>query len=101
MEEAMKARIPIAMVALAGLPGSPVFAQDRNHADHAAHMMEQAAPAPNNTKLPADEEGSKARLSASPRHSEWAKIDVAGGTPVTTFVVYPERRDKAPVVLVI
>jgi carboxymethylenebutenolidase len=98
----MKARIAIAMVALAGLSVSPVFAQDHNHADHAAHIVEQAAtPAPNNMKLPADEEGAKARLSASPRHSEWVKVDVSGGTPVNTFVVYPERRDKAPVVLVI
>jgi carboxymethylenebutenolidase len=51
--------------------------------------------------LPADEEGAKARLSASPRHSEWVKVEVSGGTPVNTFVVYPERRDKAPVVVVI
>lgn len=56
-------------------------------------MMEQAAPAPNNTKLPADEEGAKARLSASPRHSEWVKIDVTGGTPLNTFVA----QIKAPV----
>jgi carboxymethylenebutenolidase len=52
-------------------------------------------------KLPADEEGAKARLSASPRHSEWVKVDVGGGMPVNTFIVYPERRDKAPVVVVI
>jgi carboxymethylenebutenolidase len=29
------------------------------------------------------------------------KVEVSGGTPVNTFVVYPERRDKAPVVVVI
>jgi carboxymethylenebutenolidase len=98
----MKARIAAATMALAGLSASPAIAQDHTHADHAAHMMEQAAaPAPNNLKLPADEEGAKARLSASPRHSEWVKVDAAGGTPVNTFVVYPERRDKAPVVVVI
>jgi carboxymethylenebutenolidase len=98
----MKTRIAIAMIAFAALSASPMFAQDRNHADHAAHAIDQAAaPAPNNAKLPADEEGAKARLSASPRHSEWVKVDAAGGTPVNTFVVYPERRDKAPVVIVI
>jgi carboxymethylenebutenolidase len=96
----MKARVAIAMMAIAGLSVSPVFAQDDNHADHAAHMMEQAAAAPNNLKLPADEEGAKARLSSSPRHSEWVKVDVSGA-PLNTFVVYPERPDKAPVVLVI
>jgi len=97
----MNARVPVALIAAAVVAASPAFAQDHSHADHAAHMMEQAAPAPNNTKLPADEEGAKARLSASPRHSEWVKIEAGAAGPVNTFVVYPERRDKAPVVLVI
>jgi carboxymethylenebutenolidase len=96
----MKARVAIAMMALAGLSVSPAFAQT-DHAGHAGHPMEQATAAANNLKLPADEEGAKARLSASPRHSEWVKVAVSGGTPVNTFVVYPERRDKAPVVIVI
>jgi carboxymethylenebutenolidase len=45
--------------------------------------------------------GAKAALSQSltVRHPEW--IDVPGGAaPIRTFVVYPSRRDKAPVVLV-
>jgi carboxymethylenebutenolidase len=96
----MTARVAIAMMAIAGLSVSPVFAQDHAHADHAALVMEQAAAAPNNLKLPADEQGAKQRLSSSPRHSEWVKINV-NGTPVNTFVVYPERKDKAPVVIVI
>jgi carboxymethylenebutenolidase len=96
----MKARLAVATMAIAGLSVAPAFAQT-NHAEHAGHMREQAAAAaPNNLKLPPDEEGAKQRLSASPRHSEWVKIDV-GGTPVNTFVVYPERKDKAPVVVVI
>jgi len=99
-EDGMKGRVAIAMMAVAGLSGSPVFAQNHNSADHAAPMLEQAAAAPNNLKLPADEAGAKQRLSSSPRHNEWVKINVRG-TPVNTFVVYPERRDKAPVVLVI
>jgi carboxymethylenebutenolidase len=99
-EGGMKARVAIAMMAIAGLSVSPVFAQDHNHAEHADRMMEQAAVAPNNLKLPAGEDGAKQRLSSSPRHSEWVKINV-NGTPVNTFVVYPERKDKAPVVLVI
>lgn len=97
----MKARLAFATMAIAGLSVAPAFAQDHNHIEHAGHMMEQAAAAaPNNLKLPADEEGAKARLSASPRHSEWVKIAADGG-PVNTFVVYPERKDKAPVVIVI
>jgi carboxymethylenebutenolidase len=44
-----------------------------------------------------------ARLAASPRHAEWAKIPLAPGSSdsIAAFVVYPERRDNAPVVVVI
>jgi len=39
-------------------------------------------------------------LANSPRHGEW--VDVAmGDAKIHTWVVYPERKDKAPVVLVI
>jgi carboxymethylenebutenolidase len=97
----MKARLALVTMAIAGLSVAPAFAQAHNHGEHAGHMLEQAAvAAPNNLKLPADEEGAKARLSASPRHSEWVKIGAGGGV-VNTFVVYPERKDKAPVVIVI
>ena len=51
-------------------------------------------------RLPAPEESAKDRLNASPRHGEFAKVDV-GGTPVRTWIVYPERKDRAPVVVVI
>jgi len=91
----------IAIVALSALSAPRVFAQADPHAGHMMEKPQAAAPSPNNMKLPADEEGAKARLSASPRHSEWVKVEVSGGTPVNTFVVYPERRDKAPVVVVI
>jgi carboxymethylenebutenolidase len=50
--------------------------------------------------LPPPEDGAKARLDASPRHGEVVSVD-APGTPVRVWVVYPERRDKAPVVIVI
>src|SRR6266403_4315149 len=96
----MDVRFALAAIAMAGLSVTPAFAQDHDHADHAGHMMEQTAAAPNNLELPADEEGAKARLNASPRHSEWVKVAAEGG-PVNTFVVYPERKDKAPVVVVI
>jgi carboxymethylenebutenolidase len=97
----MNARIAIEMMAVAALSVSPAFAQ-ADHSGHAGHAMEQATTAaPNNLKLPADEEGAKARLGSSPRHSEWVKIPANGPAPVNTFVVYPERRDKAPVVVVI
>src|SRR4051812_21572302 len=53
-------------------------------------------------KLPPGEKEAKARLDASPRHGEWVDIAVAGSdAKLKAFVVYPERKDKAPVVIVI
>lgn len=40
-------------------------------------------------------------LADSPRHGEWVDIAMADGTKLVTWVVYPERQDKAGVVLVI
>src|SRR5262245_48545229 len=50
--------------------------------------------------LPPDADGAKAAIERSPRHGEWADVKVEG-TSVRTWVVYPERKDKAPVVIVI
>src|SRR6516164_4775559 len=60
-------------------------------------LTTQAAPPP---ALPASEDTAKERLEHSPRHGEFVTVD-AGGTPVRVWVVYPERKDKAPVVVVI
>jgi carboxymethylenebutenolidase len=52
--------------------------------------------------LPPDEAGAPAVLEASPRHAEWVDLALGEGTPsLRTYVVYPERSDKAPVVIVI
>jgi carboxymethylenebutenolidase len=50
--------------------------------------------------LPPSEEQAKDRLNQSPRHGELVTIDV-GGTPLRAWLVHPERKDKAPVVLVV
>src|SRR5256714_14616421 len=42
----------------------------------------------------------KERLNSSPRHGEWVDIK-SGERTIRAFVVYPERKDKAPVVLVV
>jgi carboxymethylenebutenolidase len=56
---------------------------------------------PWNDRLPAGtaEHAAKA-LAESPRHGEWVDIAMPGG-PLKAWVVYPERRDRAGVVLVI
>ena len=46
-------------------------------------------------------ERAAAQLAASTRHGEWATIPVTGGDSVRAWVVYPERPDSAPVVVVI
>ena len=52
--------------------------------------------------LPPDEEHAKAVLDKSPRHGEFVDVKMPEGkTVINTWVVYPERSDKAPVVLVI
>src|SRR2546423_13789019 len=66
--------------------------------DHTATM---ATAAPQSTALPADAAGAPARLSASPRHGEWAMIRTGTGDSIRAWVVYPERSTKAPVVLVV
>lgn len=40
-------------------------------------------------------------LKESPRHGEWADVKMADGTVLKSWVVYPERAQKAGVVLVI
>jgi len=42
----------------------------------------------------------KDRLNNSPRHGEWVDIK-SGDRTIKAFVVYPERKDKAPAMLVI
>ena len=51
--------------------------------------------------LPAQEykDFGKDRLNNSPRHAEWVDIK-SGERAIKAFVVYPERKDKAPVVIV-
>lgn len=60
----------------------------------------EAVAAPRAT-LPAGEEQARAALEASPRHGEYVDVAYAAGAPIRTWVVYPERRDKAAVVMLI
>lgn len=74
-----------------------------------AHGAAPAQPAasppaamPRDEKLPPSEQQAKAALEKSPRHGEYVDVKLpGGGTPVRTWIVYPERKDKAGVVLLI
>ena len=60
------------------------------------------SPSPRDPNLPPSEQQAKSALEKSPRHGEWVDVKVAGAAvPVRTWVVYPERKDKAGVVIVI
>lgn len=51
--------------------------------------------------LPPGEDGAPDALKASARHQEFVKLKLPSGGEVNTFVVFPERPDKAPVIIVI
>lgn len=51
--------------------------------------------------LPPSETTAKAALETSPRHGELIDVPFSGGAPLRTWIVYPERKEKAGVVIVI
>lgn len=55
----------------------------------------------NDPSLPPDAEHVAGRLLSSPRHGEWAMVRTPQGDSIKVWVVYPERRDRAPVVIVV
>ncbi len=74
---------------------------------HAGHATEAPAPKPvrpvvPEPGLPPDAGQAVEALKASPRHGEYVDVKVPGSAaPITTWVVYPERKDKAGVVVLI
>lgn len=98
----MRASIALTLAALALAPTVALAQGAHDHAhDHGAPAAPAAAPA-RDPNLPADEAGAKDALEHSPRHGEYQDVPMpGGGAPVRTWIVYPERADKAPVVLVI
>jgi len=76
-------------------------AQEHDHSSPIAAEAHAAQQQPND-KLPAGEETAKLALEKSPRHGEFIDIKYEGSEhPIRTWIVYPERKDKAPVVIVI
>lgn len=54
------------------------------------------------TSIAAGATEADARMAASPRHGEWTMVKLDGGADsVRAWVVYPERRGRAPVVIVV
>ena len=76
-------------------------ADSHSGTDHAAPTASTVAAAPQMPGLPPDAAGALSRLGKSPRHGEWVTIRTGGGDSLRTWVVFPERSTKAPVVLVV
>lgn len=79
---------------------STTRANTMDHSDHDSGSASSAISVPQNSSLPAPAEGARARLARSTRHGEWVMIP-AGSDSVRAWIVYPERKTKAPVVVVI
>jgi carboxymethylenebutenolidase len=59
------------------------------------------APSAAQASIPPGAAEADARLAASPRHGEWAMVSAGGADSVRAWVVYPERSQRAPVVIVV
>jgi carboxymethylenebutenolidase len=83
------------------LPSLAATAEPAPVAQAAAVPVKTSAPA-RDENLPPSEQQAKAALDKSPRHGEYVDVKLAaGGTPIRTWIVYPERKDKAGVVILI
>jgi carboxymethylenebutenolidase len=72
-----------------------------NTSGQTAASQAVASMSPSNQSLPADAEHAVARLNSSTRHGEWVMIRSGPSDSVRAWLVYPERKTKAPVVVVV
>lgn len=104
---ALRPALAAALLVVAACTRPASSTADDVHAGHDSAMpaatvaMSATASPSSDSTLPPDGDAAAARLAASPRHGEYAMIPVEGGDSVRAWVVYPERKTKAPVVVVI
>src|SRR3954463_12395866 len=79
----------------------PAQAVAEEHAGHDMATMSMSAAIQQMPGIPASGAGAKERMEKSTRHGEWVAIKVNATDSAMAWVVYPERRDKAPVVIAI
>lgn len=92
----------LSLIAFAAL-ASCTTTRMRGPSDHSDH--ETASPAGDvaiapDASLPADVNGARARLASSPRHGEWVTYR-SGADSIRAWLVYPERKTNAPVIVVV
>jgi carboxymethylenebutenolidase len=72
------------------------------HADHATPSLGAVrASSANDASIPAGANAVAERLAKSPRHGEFVTIRTGPSDSVRAWVVYPERSNKAPVIVVV
>ena len=76
-------------------------AQEHDHSGHQEKNPVTSVRVQDDGNLPPPDSLAKARLEKTPRHTEFVDVKMEGAVLIRTFVVYPERKDKAPVVIVI
>lgn len=96
----MRARAIVLLAGCAVFLIACATSQQPDSGEHAGHAGSVAAAAPVSS-LPADEAGALPRLQASPRHGEWVTVRTGPQDSVRAWVVYPEIKTKAPVIVVV
>lgn len=96
----MRARAIVCLIFCAAFGEACATSQQTDSGEHSGHTESGSAGARSNS-LPADEAGALARLQTSPRHGEWVTVRTGPQDSVRAWVVYPERKTKAPIVLVV
>jgi carboxymethylenebutenolidase len=90
----------VGVLALALAACGPRGAKAPDPADSVASS--NATEGTSNARIPPGEADALAALNASPRHGEMVDVpQPGGGPPIRTWVVYPERAEKAGIVIVI
>ena len=97
--------LALAFVALA----VPAAAQHEGHGQQPAAVVASQQPAPQaltppekmDDSIPPAAEFVAAALVKSPRHGEWMDIRMGNGTPIRSWIVFPESKSKAGVVIVV
>lgn len=96
----LRAAAALATAALAVACTPRRVGSERDHAESAAASAADGTVSSDTTIAPGAADA-HARLANSPRHGEWAMIQIAPGDSVRAWIVYPERSTKAPVVVVV
>ena len=90
--------LPSSLVAQ-GMPAMSGMTHDMSA--HTTDTTKTPTVVPDDPSIPADADHASSRLAHSPRHGEYVMIATPKGDSIRAWIVYPERKTKAPVIVVI